>query len=183
MVPYRRFRLHNWRSRCAVVVRMCHQLLFEMLRHPVDNISIFSVHHGGDTEFASGIHDIENLVVMKPHGLVRHVQLHTRYSVFIDHPGKFIFNDLLGRVGDDNVECIIAVGLVLGEFVIVINDRNNTLVLLQLRSERNYCCCSASHSTPSAGVICVSDIVFAIWNHPVREGGPIDTIDVGVVYL
>jgi hypothetical protein len=66
--------------------------------------------------------------------------------------------------------------------VIVLNHRNNAGVLLRLRSKGNHCCCSPSHRTVSAGIICISDIVLAIWNNPVRDGRVID-IDVGVVYL
>lgn len=162
---------------------MGHQLFFEMLCHPVDNVGILGVDHSGNTQFASGIHDIENLVIMKPHGLVCHIQLHARYSILIDHPRKFFLNDFCGRISDDDVECIVAVGLVLGEHVIVLNDRNNAVVLLQLSSKRNNCRCSTSHRATSAGIICISNIVFAVWNHPICEGRAILTGDVGVVYL
>ena len=152
-----------------MMIRMRHQLLFEMLCHPIYNIGILGMHHSGDAKFASGIHDIENLIVSKPHGLVCHIQLHAGDSILIDHPWKFFFDDLWGRIGDDDVKSVVAVGLAIGKLVVIFDDRDNALVLLHLRSKSDHRCRPSSYRTARASIIGISDIVFEIRNDSIRN--------------
>jgi hypothetical protein len=140
-----------------------------MLRHPVDNIGIFGVHHRGDAKFPSRIHDVENLVIQELQWLVCHVQLHTRNSELVDHLREFILDDLGRRIGDDDMESVVAVGLVLGELVIILDNRDDALVLSHLGSERDHCCRSSSYRTARARIERVADKVFRIGDGPIRN--------------
>jgi hypothetical protein len=82
------------------------------------------------------------------------------------------------------VECVVAVGLVLGELVIVFDDRDDALVFSHLRSECDDCCRSSSYCTACACIEGVTDKVFGVGDGSVRDDGAIDVYtDGGFVKL
>jgi hypothetical protein len=82
------------------------------------------------------------------------------------------------------VESVVAVGLVLGELVVVFDDRDDALVLFHLRSERDYCCRSSGYCTACACIEGVADKVFGVGDGPVRNDRAINVLaDGGIIEL
>jgi hypothetical protein len=67
------------------------------------------------------------------------------------------------------VKSVVAVGLAIGKLVVILDDRNNALVLLHLRSKSDHRCRPSSYRTARARIIGISDIVFEIRDDSIRN--------------
>jgi hypothetical protein len=102
-----------------MVVRLRHPPLFELLCHPLHDLTVFSVDHGCEIMFAGRQHDIKELSVTKLERVVGHVKLTGRNTAFeefwefvIETIGVRGYLSALSRspvTCDDKMESVVAV--------------------------------------------------------------------------
>lgn len=112
-----------------------------------NHVMIFRVNHGGHAQLFTRHQDTEQLAVIQFHGLVGHVELHARYAFFLRQHWQLIAQNIFRRVGQDEVEAVVAVTLVFRFLVIILQNWVKACVILLLRSEGDNGGCSAGDGT------------------------------------
>ena len=135
-----------------------------MLRHPVYHVRVLRVDHRGDAEPAGGVHHVQDLVVSQLESFVGHVDLDAGDAVLLHHHLQIVLQDVLGRVGEDDVEAVVTVRLLLRHLVILLDHRHQTVIFSELAGEGDDRGRPSRDGTTRAGIVGVAGVVFEVGN-------------------
>lgn len=96
---------------------------------------ILGMNHCSHAQLPHGNHDIQNLPVPQFHRIIRHVQLDARHTAFPVKKRKLFIHDLLGGIGQDQMDTIVTRASTLRERSIVVEDRDDAIVVLVLQGK------------------------------------------------
>jgi hypothetical protein len=91
--------------------------------------------HRRHTKLPRTHHDIQYLTINELHRIVSHVEFDARNALLLDEHRKFLFDDLLGGVGKDDVEPIVTMSAAFSESVVIFDNGNNAMSFATLKRE------------------------------------------------
>ena len=104
--PLRRLALGRRGVRHRVILRLPIAALQQALAQPLDHVMVLGVDHDHGPLAPRGGEHVEYLAVVEPEQVVGHVDLERRVAV-LDEGGQLLADDLVGRIGDDQVEGVV----------------------------------------------------------------------------
>ena len=107
------------------------------------------MYHGCHTQLSCRYHDIQYVAITELQRIVGHVKLDTGDTI-LGNDGKLLLYNLLGRIGENDMERVIAVRAFMCQSAILLHDRKNRFVGTVLGSKCHNSCCAPTDRTAGA---------------------------------